>query len=1261
MTRICLPLVRRRTIRLGLCLLLLMVVMLPGAAQSQTSSGEAQWIWNPQQQPSDAPAGDVYFRKTFSLSDPESGSVEITADDSYVLYVNGRHVGAGESWKQLDEYDIKRYMVSGRNVIAVKATNGQPGDAGFVARVTVKNRGNTDVSFSTNGTWLTTLKPSDNWQQVRFNDSPWLESSVLGELGSTEPWGDEIQLATGEQGGRFRAQRNFQVELIVEPEATESLVAMAFNELGEIIASREKGPLIRIRDTNRDGLVDAVTTYCDEIQNCQGILPLNGMVFAVGDGPDGTAFYRLSDEDSDGTAEQIKTLFKFRSDMGEHGPHAPVLGPDGLIYLVVGNHSGPVSEPEPTSPHHGFYEGDLVRPRYEDAGGHAHGVKAPGGIVLRTDVEGSFIELYAGGFRNAYDIAFSRDGDLFTYDSDMEWDEGLPWYRPTRINHIVPGAEFGWRSGWAKWPEYYPDSLPATINVGRGSPTGVVFYNDNRYPIRYHDALFACDWSMGRILAIKMRRFGGTYESRGEVFLTGRPLNVSDLDVGPDGAIYFCTGGRGTEGGIYRIAYTGKIPPPPALRGIMRAIRQPQLGSAWGRDAIAIVQQEMGDDWGPQLVKVAEDTRYPAADRTRALDLMQLVGPFPSQDLLLGLSLDAEPAVRAKCAYLMGIHTSPETGERLIELTADPEPTVCRKALESLVRAGQQAPIERLLTLLASPDRFVGWAARRALERVPVEEWQSIVLESENPHLFVMGSVGLLVVQPEKEISLSILNRAEELMRGFVNDADFIGMLRVIQLALLRGGIEPEEVIELRTSLAEEYPALNDTMNRELVRLLVYLQEPTSASRMLEELRKSEVPLEEKLHLSVYCRFNQNGWSPDQKLELLRFYEYARTLPGGHSFARYIENITRDYVNALNEDERQLVMRSGAEMPGAALTALAHLPKELSEDVLKSLVDLDRDLLQVDSDEARMLSTGVAAVLGRSGQDDAMAYLRDVFEAIPERRPEMAMALAQNPGGENWPLLLRALPVVEGPAAQEVLTKLAQVSRVPEEPEPLRQVILIGLKMDEKQRQHATTLLEKWVGKQPAQEGSSSENALAVWQKWFVETYPNQPAATLPKPPRNSRWNYQQVYSYLTGPEADNGNPLRGKAIFEKGQCIKCHRYGNRGEGIGPDLTTVSQRFHKKEILESIIYPSQVISDQYAAKTVETDGGLTFTGIVGASGEDAIIVLQANGEKKLIPKAEIVDMVPAKISAMPESLLNELTLEEIADLFSYLSKPPVAN
>src|SRR5205823_3691176 len=137
--------------------------------------------------------------------------------------------------------------------------------------------------------------------------------------------------------------------------------------------------------------------------------------------------------------------------MGEHGPHAIIHGPDNWLYLVIGNHAfariGPKQAPNPkklaaSSPLRRWPTGgqgpdqgkpnsteDVLLPRLNDANGHAANLRAPGGTIWRLDQEGKNMSLVAAGFRNHFDAAFSPTGELFSFDSDMEWDLGLPWYR----------------------------------------------------------------------------------------------------------------------------------------------------------------------------------------------------------------------------------------------------------------------------------------------------------------------------------------------------------------------------------------------------------------------------------------------------------------------------------------------------------------------------------------------------------------------------------------------------------------------------------------------------------------------------------------------------------------------------------------------------------------------------------------------------------------------------------------------------------------
>ena len=152
-------------------------------------------------------------------------------------------------------------------------------------------------------------------------------------------------------------------------------------------------------------------------------------------------------------------------------------------------------------------------------------------------------------------MAFNEDGELFTYDSDMEWDMGLPWYRPTRICHVTSGSDFGYRENNGKWSPSYADNVPAILNIGPGSPTNVMSGADTRFPEKYRKGLFAFDWSYGIIYHVDLEPEGSTYKGKAEEFISGSPLPLTDGAIGPDGAMYFLTGGRRINSDVYRVYY----------------------------------------------------------------------------------------------------------------------------------------------------------------------------------------------------------------------------------------------------------------------------------------------------------------------------------------------------------------------------------------------------------------------------------------------------------------------------------------------------------------------------------------------------------------------------------------------------------------------------------------------------------------------------------------------------------------------------------
>ncbi|HZL89111.1 MAG TPA: HEAT repeat domain-containing protein [Pirellulaceae bacterium] len=1281
---------------------------------------EAQWIWTPEHQKEGVPSGAVcHFRKSFNVKDAEAATVAIAADDHYELYVNGRRAGSGSSTRKLIEYDIGRFLVRGNNIVAVKVSNRGGNTAALAARLTIKEKKGQWISHSTDDSWRTNVRPLPLWNTSLYNDRNWEGARSFGTLGETAPWdraeaavansapaerepqpsyGDPAESQTQPpvvdapraesqpqatakatptakddgfkeptragppRSGRFNSGDEFEVQQVLSGQETGSLIAMTFNEFGQVIASKEDGPLLLFTDSNGDKLPDNVRTCCEKVSNCQGILALNGEVYVTGQGPDGPGLYRLTDTNRDGVLEEVRTLLKFKCEVNEHGPHGLVLGPDGLLYVLLGNHTQVEADYDPTSPHRDYYEGDLLAPKYEDPGGHAVGIKAPGGVVIRTDTDGSGVQLVCGGLRNPYDLVFNQDGELFVHDADMESDIGTTWYRPTRLCHLIPGGEYGWRSGWSKWPEYYVDSLPGILDTGRGSPTGIAAYNHFMFPLRYHGCLFTADWSQGKIMAVALKRQGASYAATSEVFVEGNPLNVTDLDVGPDGWLYFVTGGRGTSGGLYRVVWKGHVPPQivDVGTGLTAVIRQPQLHSSWARQNIATLKRQLGPQWDASLIGVAKSTANPAQYRLQALDLMQLFGPTPSADLLIKLSQQPNELVRARAVELMGTYPSDASNQRLIELLADGDRRVRRLACESLARAGQAPPLESLKPLLASDDRYEAWAARRLLERMRLEDWKDELLSADNHRLIVQGGLALLIAYGERKHGMEVLERVDRVMDGFVGDRDFVDMLRLTEVALARGGLHPEDVPGIRRQLAEEFPAGDSQMNRELVRILVFLQESSALDRYLAYL-KSDAPDADKLHVAMHLRFLESGWSSGQRMELLSFYEDAQKRKGGGSYARYVINATRDFCKSLSEDESMMVLAKGSQWPNSALGALYRVPEKLDADMLQTIIKLDQELADKDGDAAQRLKVGLVAVLARSGNEEAFAYLRKVWDSDPNRRQSVALGLAQAPQGENWVYLVRSLPSLEPSAARDVCTRLMEVAQAPEEAEPYRTLILLALKAKQKEQETGNgaaldapvALLEFWTGEELAKDMPDAAKVVA-WQEWFAKTYPDQPEPVLPTASENAKYSFDQLLTYLTSEEVEKASGSRGAAIFTKAQCTKCHKHGSHGESIGPDLTNVSRRFTKKELLESIVYPSHVISSQYLSKVVKTKDGRQITGMVAAGAAGEVVVLQPTGEKLALNESEIEATKPSKTSAMPAGLLDPLSLEEVADLMAFL-------
>ena len=769
-----------------------------------------------------------------------------------------------------------------------------------------------------------------------------------------------------------------------------------------------------MRVTLEEGKVVKEETLSIPVTETMGMLFVGDVLYLNGAGTDGKyCLFRCKDTKGDDSYDDIECLREWQGGAGEHGSHAIVLGPDNMLYIVCGNFVDVPRDLVPTSPHRSYGD-DLVLKRAEDGNGFGAGRQPPGGFVARMDLDGKNAELFSAGERNTYDIAFNADGELFGFDSDMEWDWGSPWYRPVHVFHSVRGGDNGFREGSAKWPEYYSDGLPQTTTIGIGCPTGVVFGTGAKFPAKYQKAFYICDWTYGRLMAVHLTPRGASYTGTFENFVAPKslhskagktPLNLTDVVIGDDGSLYFTIGGRGTAASLFRVTYTGNEPATPMAAS--------QLQEQAGRDARAL-----------------------------------------------------------------------------------------RHKLESYNVQPDPAAVEFAWPHLNSPDRFIRYAARLAIERNPVSEWQSRALAEQRPHaaftaLLALARLGTAETQP------AILKSVASIPFDGLSEEQTLEKLRVIEVSTARQGVPAGDVAkQVIADLNPQFPGKSEPVNRELSQILLALNAPSAVARTVALMQASPTQ-EAQVAYAMALRNIKSGWNVDLRREYLSWWNAGRSTEHPAQVLQWFE-------------EAGIRFNNGASF--ANFLSHAH-------------------------EEAKFTMS-----------PEEILALNDILTAY---------SAAQNP--------------------QSFLPKAAASRKLVQE------------------------------------------------------------------------WSTADLQPLL--PQISKGRSFaRGKELYIEAQCAACHRYGDLGGMIGPDLTAVATRFKRQDILEASTEPSKVLSEQYMNTAIETVAGQVFTGrIVEETPEK--VVLRPNPlqpETVSILKSEIESRSLSKTSPMPAGLLNTFTKDEILDLLAYL-------
>jgi putative heme-binding domain-containing protein len=140
---------------------------------------------------------------------------------------------------------------------------------------------------------------------------------------------------------------------------------------------------------------------------------------------------------------------------------------------------------------------------------------------------------------------------------------------------------------------------------------------------------------------------------------------------------------------------------------------------------------------------------------------------------------------------------------------------------------------------------------------------------------------------------------------------------------------------------------------------------------------------------------------------------------------------------------------------------------------------------------------------------------------------------------------------------------------------------------------------------------------------------------------------------YLREGLARKGQPTNGHSLFAK-LCVQCHTVRGEGGKVGPDMTTVGTQFSRREIAESILFPSKAVREGYQSLNVETKDGDSISGLLKGETADELTLVDSAAQLQRVPKAQIASRNLSELSLMPEGLHTALTLSEFADLLAYL-------
>ncbi len=901
--------------------------------------------------------------------------------------------------------------------------------------------------------------------------------------------------------------------------------------------------------------------------------------------------WRLEDTDDDGVADKRTILVKSFGFTGNAADiHGCFLSPGGRLFWCDGRHG------------HEFFDerGQLVS-------------KGKAARIFSSRIDGSDVRVWCGGgMDNPVEVDFTETGDVIgtvnilygqpRIDALVHWIEHGVYPRADQGDCI---AEF----------DYTGELLPPIARLGHVAVSGTTRYRSEEFGPEYRDNYMISVFNTHRIVRSKVTPSGSTYTSTEEDFLVSDDPDFHPTDVleDADGSLLVID-----TGGWFRIGCPTSQIAKPELLGAIYRVRREGAHTMDDPRGQAIAWKTLPVE---ELVGRLDDERFVV--RERAIDELSLRTEFLGRNRLDALrELWEEISARGRRNLLWSIQRS--------ELSPP------RRLLEyALLDPNESVRLVALRCLADSPDRdnpplpavFLGHAAP-AERRVA-----ATILARQTPQSFV--------IEPT-QVLLDVFS--DKLLDRHLEHAVVHALMKIGDVPTMRKGLASDSTVVRRNLLVAL--AYRGEMTAAEVLPLLDTSDPLLRAEALRLVQgHPEWIAEMKPRLRGWLSSNDPKEIP---IETLR----------GFLLATIAQDEIRETISG--------VLREESTSEFVRLFLLELLEQTVRPDdvaqwspaIERGLGSDSKDILRQTLRLARLDAEGtfddrVTAIAVDEHQDDetrliAIQAVGARWPAVPE--PAFAFLLASIAQPDNTLRSLRGAETLAGlpaPSEPQTLRFAAAIDGFPPHALPALSEYVLRTGREEVRR----TYLKKAIREGIADRFSDAD--LAVWSEAAEAT--RELVAELRRLRERSRDEQRQKLESLAG-LLDGGNSQKGEQVFQSrtAACAGCHRIGDQGGQVGPDLSRIGQIRTPRDLLEAIVYPSSSLARGYESFTVVTGDGRIHNGLIPSETSSEIVLRTADLREYRLRRDDIEHFQPSPTSIMPQGIDKLLTPDELRDLIAYL-------